>query len=187
MSCWTPKYWARWPSGTCTTPSVLMTQNLMQSRVARWQQWHLFICRHCGFFYGFGSSESADKGREVGIRDIIDRCRGSRGIHWSWQRIYRRGRGQCPLQSSLHLLWRSSAKSGFCFMGVHVPHPTLSGSHSRRPSCIYSCVFCASTQPPQISVVVLRLQLACEHSYAWFGDNAVGFAAANWMAACAVT
>ena len=70
MSRWTPNSWARWPSEACLTPSVSMTPNPMQSRVARLRRRRLHLRRHCGFGCGCGGSNGADKGE--GTSSIVE-------------------------------------------------------------------------------------------------------------------
>ena len=145
----------------------------------------LFLGFRCG--WGCGGRDGANKGREGVVRDIIDFHRWSRRRHWCWRRIYRRGGGPHPSQSLLRLIWRSYAKSGFGFMGSHVPPFTLSDYHSQRLSHVDGRVCCDGTQPPRISVIILQFWLAHENYYAWLKDDAEVPASANWTTARAVT
>ena len=183
----TPNSWARWSSGKCPTPAVMMTLNPMQSRVARRRRWRLPIWRHCGFSCVCDGSYSVDKGMEGRRRDIVNCCRGIRGRHWRWCRIESRGGEPRPLRSSLRLLWKSSAKLVFVSMRGYIPPPTLSDSHSWNLYHVDGRICYNNTHPPRISVVILWLRLVCEKYYAWFGYDTEVPSAANWKTTCTIT
>ena len=71
------QYWGRWRRFRLPK-LVLITPNPIHSMVARQQRRRLHLCHHCGFgcSFGCGVSDSANKVRKGGIRDIANICMG---------------------------------------------------------------------------------------------------------------